>query len=181
MTASPQRLELLSLDQWCALGEDTSVRCELQEGVLIVSPKAMLRHQRAISRLLVQLSAQVSADLCVTTEPAVVIDPATPATVRIPDLVIERDRDTGMLSAGDVIVIVEILSPGTRRTDLVMKRHEYAEVAIPHHWIIDLDGGPSAEVLALVDGAYRGTVVSGVFRTTVPFDLRIDLDALVQH
>ncbi|MGH4024962.1 MAG: hypothetical protein ACRDRV_10290 [Pseudonocardiaceae bacterium] len=35
--------------------------------------------------------------------------------------------------------MVEIVSAGSRRMDHVIKRGEYADAAIPHYWIIDID------------------------------------------
>ena len=31
------------------------------------------------------------------------------------------------------------MSPGSHRTDHVIKRGEYADAGIPHYWIVDLD------------------------------------------
>jgi Uma2 family endonuclease len=66
--------------------------------------------------------------------------------VRRPDLIvvdykaIERvDSDGGLLRASAVLVVVEIVSPGSRRLDHVGKRHEYADASIGHYWIVDLD------------------------------------------
>ena len=33
--------------------------------------------------------------------------------------------------------VCEILSPSTRRHDLLVKKPYYAKVGVPHHWIID--------------------------------------------
>jgi Putative restriction endonuclease len=49
------------------------------------------------------------------------------------------DRDGGLLRASDVLVVVEIASPGSQRLDHVVKRHEYADAGIGHYWIVDLD------------------------------------------
>lgn len=37
-----------------------------------------------------------------------------------------------------MIVAVEVLSPGSRRRDVLTKRDEYAAAGIPTYWIIDL-------------------------------------------
>jgi Uma2 family endonuclease len=94
---------------------------------------------------------------------------------------IERiDRDGDVLRASDVVVAVEILLPGSRRMDHVLKRAEYADAGIPHYWIIDLDEPVSliACYLAGEFGHVDGGAVSGVFRTTDPFPVEVDLDAL---
>jgi hypothetical protein len=41
------------------------------------------------------------------------------------------DRDGGLLRASDVLVVVEIVAPGSRRLDHVTKRHEYADPGGP--------------------------------------------------
>ncbi len=179
MTAAT-RPHLLSLEEWDALGEDSSSHAELQEGVLIVSPKPRPEHQRAGGRLFSALDAAAPEQFDVYPEVDVVLDARTPATVRAPDVVVVR---TGVasrrISGTDVVLVVEVLSPGTRRTDLVMKRHEYAEAGIPHYWIVDLDGADvRLEILTLVDGAYESVEATGAFEAMAPFAVRVDLDAL---
>lgn len=75
---------------------------------------------------------------------------------------------------------MEIVSPGARRTDHVIKRAEYADAGIRNYWIVDL--GPPVSLVAcrLARGlGYRdqGTVTA-VFSTDEPFAARLDLDAL---
>lgn len=167
----------MSLDDWRALGEDSSQRSELVEGVLFVSPQPRQRHQNVLLLLGSQLLSQRPANIRITPEPDVIIDARTPATVRIPDLVICQGPESGTLTAEDVLVAVEILSPGSRRMDLVMKRSEYADAGIPHYWIVDPDDH-RMEMLTLVDGSYIGDWVDGVVTVSEPFALTIDLDAL---
>ncbi|MBS4100792.1 Uma2 family endonuclease [Tsukamurella paurometabola] len=177
MTAA-RRVDLMSLDDWRALGEDTAGRSELQEGVLIVSPSPVPRHQKAGFRLGLALHPQVPDGVEIVPDVDVIVASGFPPTVRRPDLVIVTASIETDIVAADVVLVVEILSPGTRRQDLVTKRSEYADAGIPHYWIVDLDGGPSIEALRLEDGAYIGEVVTGVLETTVPFDVRVDLTAL---
>ncbi len=168
----------MSLDDWRALGEDAAGRSELQEGVLIVSPSPVPRHQKAGFRLGLELHPQVPDGVEIVPDVDVIVASGFPPTVRRPDLVIVRAGTATDIVAADVVLVVEILSPGTRRQDLVTKRSEYADAGIPHYWIVDLDGGPSIEALRLEDGAYTGEVVTGALETTVPFALRVDLTAL---
>jgi Uma2 family endonuclease len=60
--ALPIPRELMTLDQWDALPEDNSAHYELQEGVLVVSPKPARRHQRALVRLASQMERQLPPD-----------------------------------------------------------------------------------------------------------------------
>lgn len=178
MTAAT-RPHLLSLEEWDALGEDSTSHAELQEGVLIVSPKPVPAHQRAGLRIAAALDAAATEEFDVYPEVDVVLDARTPATVRAPDVVVVRAGTSTRIFATDVVLAVEVLSPGTRRTDLVMKRHEYAEAGIAHYWIVDLDGDEvRLEALALVDGTYESASCTGVFGAAAPFPVTVDLGAL---
>ena len=86
----------------------------------------------------------------------------------------------GILRAPDAILVVEIVSSGSRRTDRVIKRDEYADAGIGHYWVVDL--APPVSLLAhrragLVgyedDGEGTGAVT-----LTEPFPLTIMLDDL---
>ena len=86
-----------------------------------------------------------------------------------------------MIRASDVLVVVELVSPSSRRTDHVIKRGEYADAGIAHYWIVDLAEPVSllachlAGEFGYVDGAAAtGTVTT----TTTPFAVEIDLSAL---
>jgi Uma2 family endonuclease len=83
--------------------------------------------------------------------------------------------------ASDVLVAIEVVSPGSRRLDRRVKVDEYADAGIPHYWVVDLDEPISllAGHLAGEFGYVDGGAVTGVFRTTEPFVFEIDLDALV--
>ncbi len=63
------------------------------------------------------------------------------------------------LEAVDVLVAVEIISPGTGTTDRVTKMYEYADARIPHYWLVDLDTPVTLTAYTLVDGNYE--IVAG--------------------
>jgi Uma2 family endonuclease len=181
---------LLSVRDYAALGEDDRNRWELQEGNLVMSPSPTPRHMVAAAELYFQLRSQLPANLRAV--PDVDLDvqlaPADqPGTARRPDLVVveqaEFDRvaqDGGLLRASYTALVVEIVSPGSRRTDNLVKRGEYADAGIPAYWIIDVEA-PISLVACHLAGAFgyqdRGAV-TGVFETAHPFGVRVDLDAL---
>ncbi len=74
-------------------------------------------------------------------------------------------------SAADVLLAVEVLSPGTRRVDLVMMRSEYADAGIPHYWIVDLDAS-MLEALAFSDDGYESVTVTRT--ASEPFAVTVD-------
>ncbi|MCM6777393.1 Uma2 family endonuclease [Nocardia sp. CDC159] len=76
--------------------------------------------------------------------------------------------------------MIEIVSRGSRRTDYVIKRGDYADAGIPHYWIVDLSDPVS--LLACHLAGEMGYVDNGehaeTFTTTAPFPVTIDLAAL---
>jgi Uma2 family endonuclease len=188
LTQPPGRL--LTISDYAALGEDDRSRWELQEGNLIRSPSPAPHHMVAAAELYVQLRNQLPSDACAI--PDVDIDvqlaPAEqPGTARRPDLVVvdraEFDRVCvrgGLLRASAVLVVVEILSPGSRRMDTFVKRGEYADARIPNYWILDVDTPVSLVACHLAGefGYQDSGEITGVFETDQPFPIRIDLDAL---
>jgi Uma2 family endonuclease len=175
---------LLSLEDWDALPEDNTAHFELQEGVLIVTPRPSRAHARAVFRIARQLDGQLPDDLETIIEFEVCVDAAYPPTVRIPDVVITRkEGPQRRLDGPDVLVAIEVVSPGSKRTDTVTKRSEYAEAQIEHYWIVDL--GPPATLTALhlagEFGYQESLAVTGTFTTSAPVPLRLDLDVLVSQ
>lgn len=173
--------KLLSLDDWDALPEDNGAHVELQEGVLIVTPRPLRPHARAAFRIAKQLDNQLPDDLEAIIEFEVCVDADYPPTVRIPDVVVTRKEGSQhRLEGPDVLVAIEVVSPGSRRTDTVTKRSEYAEAAIEHYWIVEL--GPPVTLTALrlagEFGYQESRAVTGTFTTSAPVPLRLDLDAV---
>lgn len=61
---------------------------------------------------------------------------------RCPDvMLLRRPVDGGVvwIDPADVMVVVEVVSPGSRTVDLVDKKIEYARVQIPQYWIVTRD------------------------------------------
>ena len=186
---------LLTVAEYAALPEYTDgLRIELVEGNLVMSPRPITVHQYCIHELLYQLRDQVPGALLAVAEVDVdlgLVPPAQPGFVRIPDLVVipresmdRQRRQGGLLHASEVTLAVEVISPGSRRLDTIVKRDEYADAGIPHYWVVDLgepDDRPqlTAHHLAGEFGYAEAGPVGGTFTATEPFPVRIDLDALV--
>lgn len=186
---SPGRL--LTIAEFAALGEDERYRWELHEGSLVMSPRPTPRHMIVSGELRDQLNSQVPPGIWVIQDVDVDLQlssPDQPGWARVPDLVIvdqaaldRVEAEGGLLGAKEVRLAVEIVSPGSRRMDYVVKRGEYADAGISHYWIVDLYSPPSllachlAGELGYSDDGER----TGVCSTTEPFQLTIDLDRLV--
>ena len=75
-----------------------------------------------------------------------------------PDLLVVANDDLGVKYIERPLALaVEVLSPSTRRKDLLLKRSKYQDSGIRSYWIVDpgIGGAPSIEVLDLVDGSYQ--------------------------
>src|SRR4029453_10297828 len=132
---------LLSLEQWDALELDPTRRWELSEGTLIMSPRPHPRHQRISIRLIRLLQDHLPDGFDAVPEVEVTTSASFPPSVRDPDIVVVRDhvfeQRSARVPAADVVLVVEVVSPGSRGTDHVMKLHEYAKAGIGNYWIVD--------------------------------------------
>lgn len=176
---SPRQSGLLTLSDWTALPEEERFRIELQEGVLQVSPRPRFRHQASQARLVMALNAQIPDGLLAVTEIDVILDASEFPTVRIPDLAVLSTAPTEPVTADQLLLAVEIVSPGSRRLDTVMKRSEYEDAGVPHYWILHADRSLTTLRLG-PDGVYAETAprAIGAFHTDDPFPVDVDLAAL---
>ncbi|MET9492560.1 Uma2 family endonuclease [Nocardia sp. NPDC006630] len=175
---------LLTLAEWSAFPEEQRGRCrELVDGVLVLAPQPP-RHQLAVWRLAAQLEPALPRRVAALARIELVIEQAHPATVRVPDVLVVGG-EAGAAHATrvlppDVLAAIEIVSPGSRRTDRVMKFAEYAQCGIEHYWLLDTEGSVRLSTHRLRDsryeptGEYSGQVTLELDGITLP----LDLDAL---
>jgi Uma2 family endonuclease len=160
---------------------DDGHRYELIDGMLLVSPAPRWRHQEVLGNLHVLLKSASPTDLVVTLAPFAVAL-ADDTEVQPDILVAPRSQYTEKDLPGPPLLAVEILSPSTRRVDLLLKRDRYQAAGIPSYWIVDPEG-PSVTVLELVDGTYQEVAraagdapcaVSAPFPVTIVADQLLD-------
>ncbi|OBI82170.1 hypothetical protein A5663_14870 [Mycobacterium sp. E740] len=180
--------DLVTLEEWDALELDEARRWELVEGGIVMTPRPRPLHQ-VVSRNLSQLIREnLPASLVVLQEVEVTVEARFPPTVRDPDLVVVNrsvvDRNPVRVDPSDVVLVVEIVSPGSRRTDRVMKAYEYAKAGIGHYWIVDLDADSDERFLSHVlrEGTYHrvAALVGDSVQTAEPLALNFRIDTLTQ-
>lgn len=181
---------LLTVAEYLELGELPSGYAELTEGRVEYVPSPIIDHNLACSEFRDQLKPQLPADTVCVLDIDVdlqLVSADEPGFCRRPDLVVmHRDavtrhrREGGIARASDVRLVMEIISPGSRRTDTVVKRAEYADAGIPHYWILDL--AEPVSLLTLHLAGEIGYAVTGEHTGHVtlvePFAVTLDLDAL---
>ncbi len=74
--------------------------------------------------------------------------------VRVPDVMVLRERPESAYATETPILVVEVLSPGTHTVDLLEKAPEYAEAGVGQFWVVDPEAG-SIEIYELVDGRWE--------------------------
>ncbi len=83
------------------------------------------------------------------------------------------------LDAAEFALVVEVVSPNSRKTDRFFKPLEYAQAGVPAYWRLEPDPEPRLHVMQLEAGGYREVQqLTGRGRVSVPFDLEVDLDLL---
>lgn len=183
---------LLTIDEYAALGETENGFTELVEGRLLMSPSPVPDHNHAAAEMRDQLKPQLPEgyeailDVDVNLQLAA---PDEPGFSRRPDLMVVRKsarlrvrEEGGMIRASEVLVVVEVVSPGSKRTDYVSKRGEYADAGIGHYWILDLRPPISVLACSLAEefGYADSVESSGTFATTEPFAATLDLSGLLE-
>jgi len=165
---------------------DDANRYEIRDGSLLVTPPQNVPHFSATS-LLSRLLDRAAPDRLMASGVGLGINIDRRRTYYIPDIVVvERDalKTRGLaVEPSAVRLVVETLSPSTRRRDLVAKRHDYAMAGIPQYWILD-HNRETLTVLRL-DGTGKQYVETAVVRpgerwhTDEPFALTFDLGEIL--
>jgi Uma2 family endonuclease len=127
---------------------------------------------------------QLNDDLCLLADFEVNLFESGLPTVRVPDLLVALDaageNNPTRLTPDEVLLVVEVIWPGSRRTDRVAKRSEYAEAGIPNYWIVDTERPVTITAFELVEREYKLVAeTSTTLSVTVPVPLTVDVRALL--
>lgn len=151
MVSLPSR-EPLTYDDLEGMPEDGH-RYELIDGVLLVSPSPRIVHQvcvLALARLF--HAARRDGDLVIVGPFDYVV---SRHTVLVPDLLVARRVDvTDANISVPPLVVVEVVSPSSRRTDPGSKLLAYQDAGVGSYWIVD-PVVPSIRVFGLDGDRYR--------------------------
>lgn len=162
----------MTLDVYESLPEDLARGIEVVDGTVIVCHSPSDKHQAVQHALLNALSQAArkhdqERGTCYRVRAGIdVLLGEVPFHFRTPDLTVfrcldddQRGRWKGKPKAADALIVVEVVSPGSRSEDTLVKRVRYARAGIEHYWIVRLvqDDGPASSVerLRLIsDGTY---------------------------
>jgi len=111
---------------------------ELISGGLLVNARPVHWHTQVVHRLWQALEDQVPGAYRVTVEQGVKVDDGTRPE---PDVMVVHaeavNPDVGTFEAADVVLAIEVESPGSERRDRRDKPRLYAEAGIRHFWRIE--------------------------------------------
>lgn len=149
--------------------------------MVVVSPSASKRRNRLARILANALDAAVGPDWNADTDFDVRLQDV-PLTNRRPDVVVYR-ADTIDLTPTrpeHVLLVVEVVSPGSETTDRIVKVDQYAKAGIAFNWRIEqaANGVPLiyTYILDPATGSYRtGDMLTGAVDVSAPFPVEIDL------
>jgi Uma2 family endonuclease len=157
-------------------------RYQLIDGALIVSPSPTSFHQKLASRIEDALESTCPDEWVVLQAVEVRINRRRSLT---PDVLVvgaEADaRAPARFRPREVLLAVEIVSPGSLTMDRVAKPALYAQAGIPYYWRVESDGGivvhthrldPSAEVY-VPTGSFDKTL-----EVAEPWPLRVPIDEI---
>jgi Uma2 family endonuclease len=163
----------LTYEDYCALPEDGQ-RYQIIEGDLDVTPAPSASHQRVSRNLVIVLGEHVRRHRLGAVFDAPFDVLLAQDTVVQPDLLfVARERLSSVTERGlegPPDLIIEILSPATRRLDRTRKMRVYARFGVRECWLVDPEA-QSFEVFRLAGAAYvlaqascgRETVSSELF------------------
>jgi Uma2 family endonuclease len=128
--------EVLTADEYDSLPENP--RRELVDGVIHVMATPTPWHQEIVDGLKAALARLAPRHLRVTREIEVRLDDLIR---RNPDvLVVQADgfsRRVPYLRPDQVVLAIEVVSPGSESTDRIAKPSQYARAGIPHYWRVE--------------------------------------------
>jgi Uma2 family endonuclease len=154
---------------------DDAPRVELRDGVMIVVPSPTCDQQDIAGLLWTWLRDQAPPEFRAGLATGVAV---SADTAYEPDVVL-LDADVSGANhyalARRVTLVVEVVSPGTRKRDRLEKPAEYAAAGIPHYWRVEQD---PLHIFAydLVDGRYAPAADSaGELVLEKPFKIRLPI------
>ncbi|MDJ0736643.1 MAG: Uma2 family endonuclease [Nostocaceae cyanobacterium] len=168
MTKTPVQL---SFEDYLSYDDGTDNRYELVDGELVMVPLPTGEHSDVTDLLAKAIEVAISQQqenwkLKRDVGVYVGVNPKTgKERSRTPDLtvltdaqwtVIKADKTRAAVTKTPPLLVVEIVSPSSRKTDYETKQGEYQQLGVPEYWIVDLQQ-QKVSVLTLVDDEYQTT------------------------
>ncbi|MFJ1599237.1 Uma2 family endonuclease [Streptomyces sp. NPDC088261] len=184
MVAPAWMHEQITAEQYDAWSAEQCAGIEIVDGMVVAGPSASKRHNRLARILANALDAAAGPEWNADTDFDVRLQDV-PLVNRRPDVVVYR-ADTIDLTPTrpeHLLLVVEVVSPGSETTDRIVKVDQYAKAGIAFYWRVEqaATGVPLiyTYVLDPATRAYRdGEMFTGTIKAAVPFSVIVDLGAI---
>lgn len=181
MIAPTWMRDQVTAEQYDAWTDEQCAGVEIVDGMVVVSPSASKRHNRLARLLANALEAAAGPEWNADVDFDIRLQDV-PLNNRRPDVTVYRADtiDLAPTRPDHVLLVVEIVSPGSETTDRVVKADQYARAGIVFYWRVEqaVTGTPLIHTYVLdpATGTYRdGGVFTRTLTVTAPFPLEIDL------
>ncbi len=141
------RTKRWTLEEVHSLPDDGN-KYELVRGELFVTPPPSVEHETIGARLTRLVDPYVAANGLGLVYRARAVMRFEGSELE-PDLFVRSEGGTSWDDAPTPILVVEVLSPSTRRRDQIQKRQLYLDAGVPEYWIVD---GERREVRVIRQG-----------------------------
>jgi Uma2 family endonuclease len=171
--------EPFTTKEFFALDVDEKLKVELLGGALAVSPSSKPWHGRVANRLARYLEDVLGDQFVVFTDLDVIVDEEN---VPRPDVFVIRSSAYGpdkVTEAADVVLAVEIMSPGSKMNDRRIKPSLYCDAGIPS-WRIERSGKRLLLVEIPLHGEEQAHLGQGDLNIG-GIDVPIDLDDIARY
>ncbi|GIE82962.1 hypothetical protein Aph02nite_89120 [Actinoplanes philippinensis] len=173
--------EQITAEQYATWTEEQRADVEIMDGMVCAGPSASKRHNRLARLLANALDDAAGPDWNADTDFDVRLQDV-PLNNRRPDVTVYRADtiDISPTRPEHVLLVVEVVSPGSETTDRIVKTDQYARAGIPFYWRVEqaVTGAPLVYTYVLdpATGRYRDSeVFTGVVVVTAPFAVEVDL------
>ena len=181
MVAPAWMLQQVTAEQYAAWTEEQCAGIEIVDGMVVVSPRASKRHNRLARLLANSLDVAAGPDWNADTDFDVRLQDV-PLNNRRPDVTVywAETIDVTPTRPEHVLLVVEVVSPGSETTDRIVKADQYARAGIQFYWRVEqaATGAPIAYTYVLDPATCRyrdGDIFTGVVKVTAPFIVEVDL------
>ncbi|MBW6434808.1 Uma2 family endonuclease [Actinoplanes hulinensis] len=185
MIAPAWMREQVTAERYATWTEAQCAGIEIVDGMVLASPRASKRHNRLARLLANALDAAAGPDWNADTDFDVRLQDV-PLNNRRPDVTVYRAEtiDVTPTRPEHVLLVVEVVSPGSETTDRIVKADQYGKAGIRFYWRVEqaVTGAPvvCTYILDPAAGRYRdGDVFTGVVKLSAPFSIEIDLGLLL--
>ena len=142
-TAHPDRR--LTYDDFLLFPEDDGLRHEIIDGVHYVTPSPLLRNQRVVQRISYAIQNYLELNPDAGEVFGVAVDTVfTLWDVVVPDVVFVAHDQRSIMTEPNIqgapALVVEVLSPGTKKRDLGVKKDLFDRGGVREYWVVDPKG-----------------------------------------